>query len=167
MIQEFAAGKRWLLSELRLRLQSYYKLPVRNLGAGHWDERKGRAALLLAMAEFDHDAPNDPKSIVLFSRIAPSCATMCWPSYMVRTFKTSRTSPSSARRLAWPRTLRLASSGTTRCSIKGSWQHQTTQRLMRLFAFAKMKSWSMPTRTQTVCRTLRNTLPKHQLHLNL
>ena len=72
MIQEFAAGKRWLLSELRLRLQSYYKLPVRNLGAGHWDERKGRAALLLAMAEFDHDAPNDPKSIALFSRIAPS-----------------------------------------------------------------------------------------------
>ena len=72
MIQELAAGNRWPLSELRLRLQSYYKLPVRNLGAGHWDERKGRVALLLAMAEFDHDAPNDPKSIVLFSRIAPS-----------------------------------------------------------------------------------------------
>ena len=68
LITDPQCGKRFILSELRLRLHSYYQLPVRPLGIGHWGVRKARESSLLAMAEFDHYGPDGGKSKALFAR---------------------------------------------------------------------------------------------------
>ena len=51
-IAEFNTGRRVLLAELRLRIQTYYMPPVKTLAVGHFDQRKVRAGLIISLSLF-------------------------------------------------------------------------------------------------------------------
>ena len=52
-MQEFQTGKQFVASELKLRVQAHYNLPIRPLSMGHPDQRKARAGLGISLALFD------------------------------------------------------------------------------------------------------------------
>ena len=47
---EFQVGKRFVTTELRLRIEAYYRLPIKAVSVGHPDERKARAGLAICLA---------------------------------------------------------------------------------------------------------------------